>query len=44
VVTGPGYRFRGPGFDVQCYKYFSEVLGMERGELSIVRITEELLE
>jgi hypothetical protein len=40
VVRVPGYRFRGPGF----YQIFSEVVGPERGPLSLVRIIEELLE
>jgi hypothetical protein len=38
VVTVPAYRSRGPGFDSW------EVVGLERGPLSLVRITEELLE
>jgi hypothetical protein len=44
VVRVPGYRFRGPGFDSQRYQIFWEVLCLERGPLSLVRITEELLE
>jgi hypothetical protein len=35
VVRASGYKSRGPGFDS---------LGLERGPLSLVRITEELLE
>jgi hypothetical protein len=39
VVRVPGYRSRGPGFDI-----FREIVGLERGPLSHVRIIEELLE
>jgi hypothetical protein len=44
VVRVYGYRSRGPGFDSRRYKIFREVVGLERGPLSLVRITEELLE
>jgi hypothetical protein len=44
VVRVPGYRSRGPGFDSRRYQIFWEVVGLERGPLSLVRITEELLE
>jgi hypothetical protein len=44
VVRVPGYRSRGPGFDFRRYRIFCEVVGLERGPLSFVRITEELLE
>jgi hypothetical protein len=44
VATVPGYRSRGPGFDSQCYHIFCEVVGLERVPLSLVKITEELLE
>jgi hypothetical protein len=44
VVRVPGYRSRGPGFDPQRYQIFWEVVGLERGPLSLVRIIEELLE
>jgi hypothetical protein len=44
VVRVPGYRSRGPGFDSRCYKIFWEVVGLERGPLSLVRVIEELLE
>jgi hypothetical protein len=37
VVRVPGYRSRGPGFD------FWEVVGLERGPLSLVSTTEKLL-
>jgi hypothetical protein len=44
VVRVPGYRSRGLGFDSRCYQIFWEVVGLERSSLSLVRITEELLE
>jgi hypothetical protein len=44
VVIGSGYRSRGPGFDSRRYQIFWEVVGLERGPLSLVRTTEELLE
>jgi hypothetical protein len=44
VVRVPGYKSRGPGFDSRHYQIFREVEGLERGPLSLVRITEELLE
>jgi hypothetical protein len=44
VVRVPGYRSRGPGFDSQRYQIFWEVVGLERGPLSLVRIIEKLLE
>jgi hypothetical protein len=44
VVRVPGYRSRGHGFDSRGYKIFWEVMGLERGPLSLVRVTEELLE
>jgi hypothetical protein len=37
------YRFRGLGFNFRHYKISWELLGLERGALSIMRITEELL-
>jgi hypothetical protein len=43
VVRVPGYRSRGPGFDSQRYHIFWEVVGLERGPLSLVSTTEELL-
>ena len=43
VVRVSGYRYRGPGFDPQCYQIFV-VVGLERGPLSLVRSIEELLE
>jgi hypothetical protein len=44
VIRVPGYRSRGPGFDSRLYQIFWEVVGVERGPLSLVRIIEELLE
>jgi hypothetical protein len=44
VVTVPGYRFRGPGFDSRPYHIFLVGVDLERDPLSLVRITEELLE
>jgi hypothetical protein len=43
VFRVPGYISRGPGFDSRRYKIFWEVVGLERGSLSLVSITEELL-
>jgi hypothetical protein len=39
-----GYRSKIPGFDSRRYQIFWEVVGLERGALRLVRITEELLE
>jgi hypothetical protein len=44
VVRVPGHKSRGPGFDSRRYQIFWEVLGLEWGPLSLVRITGELLE
>jgi hypothetical protein len=44
VVRVPGYRSRDPGFDSGSYQIFLEVVVLERGPLSLVSITEELLE
>jgi hypothetical protein len=44
VVRVPSYRSRGLGFDSRRYHIFSEVVDLERGPLSLVRIIEELLE
>jgi hypothetical protein len=44
VVRVSGYRFRGPGFDSRRFHIFWEAASLERGPLSLVRITEELLE
>jgi hypothetical protein len=40
VVRVPGYRSGGPGVDSRHYK---KVLGLERGPLSLVSTTEDLL-
>jgi hypothetical protein len=40
----PGYRSRGSGFNSSGYKIFPEVVFLERGPLSLVKIVEELLE
>jgi hypothetical protein len=44
VVRVPGYRSRGPGFDFRRYQIFWEAVDLERGPLSFVSITEELLD
>jgi hypothetical protein len=44
VLRVPGRRSRDPVFDSGRYYIFGEVVGLERGPLSLVRITEELLE
>jgi hypothetical protein len=43
VVRAPGYRSRGHGFDSRSHQIFWEVVGLERGPLSLVSTTEELL-
>jgi hypothetical protein len=46
VVRVPGYRSRGPGLDSRRHQIFCEVVGLELGPLSLVRLvstTEELL-
>jgi hypothetical protein len=44
VVRVPYYRFRGSRFDYRRYRIFWEVVGLERGPLSLVSTIEELLE
>jgi hypothetical protein len=44
VVRVAGYRSIGSGFDSRRYKFFREVMVLEQGPLSLVRIIEELLE
>jgi hypothetical protein len=44
VVRVSDYRSRDTGFDSRRFQIFWEVMGLERGPLSLVRITEELLE
>jgi hypothetical protein len=43
VVRVPGYISWGPGFDSRHYQIFWEVVGLERGPLSLVSIIEKLL-
>jgi hypothetical protein len=43
VVRVPGYRSRGTGSIPGRYQIFWEVLGLERGPLSLVSTIEELL-
>jgi hypothetical protein len=43
VVRVPSYRSRYPGFDSRRYQIFWEVVGLERGPLSLVITSEELL-
>jgi hypothetical protein len=43
VVRVLGYRSRGPAFDSRRYQIFWEVVRLERGPLSLVRIIKELL-
>jgi hypothetical protein len=43
VVRVPGYRSRDPGFESRRYQIFWEVVGLERGPLSLVSTIEELL-
>jgi hypothetical protein len=44
VVRVPSYRSRAPGFDSRRYQIFWQVVGLERGTLSLMCIIEELLE
>jgi hypothetical protein len=43
LVRVSGYRSRGPGFDSRRFQIFWEAADLERGPLSLVRTTEELL-
>jgi hypothetical protein len=43
VVRVSGYRFTGSGFDSRRFQIFWEAMSLERGPLSLVRTTEELL-
>jgi hypothetical protein len=43
VVSVPGHRSKGSGFDSWHWEIFWEVVGLERGSLSLVSTTEELL-
>jgi hypothetical protein len=44
VVRVPGYTPRGPGLDFRRCQISCEIVGLERGPLSLVRITAEVLE
>jgi hypothetical protein len=44
VVRVSGYKSRDPGFDPRRYHIFWEVVGLVRGPLSLLRITEKQLE
>jgi hypothetical protein len=44
VVRVPGYRSRNPGFDSRRYQVFWEIVGLERGPLSLMRIIEDIYE
>jgi hypothetical protein len=44
VLRVSGYISRGPGFDSRHYQILWEVVGLEGGPLSLMRIIEELLE
>jgi hypothetical protein len=44
VVRVSGYRSRCPGFDSRLFQIFLEAAGLERGLLSLMITTEELLE
>jgi hypothetical protein len=44
VLRVPGYRSQVPGFDSRRYQIFWEVVGLERGPLSLMITIAELLE
>jgi hypothetical protein len=44
VLRDPGYRPRGPWLDSRRYQIFCVAVGLEQGQLSLVKISEELLE
>jgi hypothetical protein len=44
VVRLSGYRSRSPVFDSRRFQIFREAAGVERGPLTLVKKTEELLE
>jgi hypothetical protein len=44
VVRVPGYKSKGPGFGSRRYQIFWEIVGLERGPLSLMMIIEGLLE
>jgi hypothetical protein len=43
VIRVPGYRSRSPVWDSRFYQIFGEVVGLERGPLSLVSTIEALL-
>jgi hypothetical protein len=43
VARVPGYRSRGPWFDYRGYQIIWEIVGLERGPLSLVSTIEKLL-
>jgi hypothetical protein len=43
VVTVPGYRSGGPGFDSRALQEEKKVVGLERGPLSLVSTIDKLL-
>jgi hypothetical protein len=43
MVRVPGYRSRSPKFDSRLYQISREVVGLERGSLSVVSAIEELV-
>jgi hypothetical protein len=44
MVRVPGYRSRGPGSIPSTIRFSEKVVGLDRGPLSLVTTTEELLE
>jgi hypothetical protein len=44
MVRVPSYRSRNQRFDSRRYHFFGEAVGLERGPLSLVSISEELFE
>jgi hypothetical protein len=44
VVKVSGYRYRGPGSIPDATSFFWDVVGLERGALSLVMIIEELFQ
>jgi hypothetical protein len=44
IIRVLGYRSGGPGLDSRHYQNKKKVLGLERGPLSLVSTTEELLD
>jgi hypothetical protein len=44
VVRVPGHRYRSPGSHSRRYQIFWEVVGLEQGPLSLVKIIEEIFQ